>query len=83
MLELDRERVWFLFEFTGPISLVIAYFLKTYELNENIILLGVLNLYGAGLLGYSGYLKKNYPTVLLEVIWGGISIGSFIKEFAN
>lgn len=80
IMKLDRQQVWFCFEFTGPISLVIAYFLKTYQINEDVILLGILNLYGASLIGYSSYLKQNYPTILLEVFWGGISIGSFFKS---
>lgn len=71
---------YFFLEMTGPISLVIAYFFSTYNIYNNPNLLGFLNLYGATIIGFCCYLKKNYPTLVLEIFWAGIAIGSLITH---
>ena len=75
--EKTLKNIWFYYEFTGPITLVTAYFLNTYSIIDNRNILATMNLYGALLIGYSSFLKKNYPTVMLEVFWAGISIFSY------
>ena len=78
-MKISKKDIWFAYEFTAPISLISAYFLTTYIESDEKILIGSLNLYGALLLSYSSYLKENYPTVLLNFFWFGITVAGLSK----
>ncbi|MHB8206128.1 CBU_0592 family membrane protein [Mucilaginibacter sp.] len=61
---------------TGVVILLIAFLLN---LPANSTPYTLMNFIGAGLCGYSSYLIKFYPFVVLETIWALFALASLIK----
>lgn len=66
--------------FTGTISLLSAYGITTHNLIENKKVIDVMNIYGAGAVGYNCWRKKVYPPMVLEGAWFGIALGSLLNK---
>lgn len=64
----------------GVIILLIAFLLNLYKkLSAESKIYALLNFVGAGLCGFSSYLIKFYPFVLLESIWAFVALTSLFK----
>jgi hypothetical protein len=64
----------------GVLILLAAFMLNLYKkLPAESKLYALLNFVGAGLCGYSSYLIKFYPFVLLESVWAFVALTSLIK----
>ena len=65
---------------TGTICLILAYAITTNKLSENLIMIDILNIYGSFAVGYNCFYKKNYPPLVLEIVWFTIGVVSLIKH---
>ena len=64
----------------GVIILLIAFLLNLYKkISSNSRAYCLLNFVGAGMCGFSSYLIKFYPFVILEGVWAGFALVSFFK----
>lgn len=64
----------------GVIILLIAFLLNLYKkLSAESKFYALLNFIGAGLCGFSSYMIKFYPFVLLESIWAFVALTSLFK----
>jgi len=64
----------------GVVVLLVAFLLNLYKkLPANSIPYTLMNFVGAGMCGYSSYLIKFYPFVVLETIWALFALASLIK----
>ncbi len=64
----------------GVIILLIAFLLNLYKkIRANSRLYTALNFTGAAMCGISSYMINFYPFVVLEGIWAGFALVSFIK----
>ena len=68
---------------TGTICLIVAYYLTTYQLSSNLILIDSLNVYGSFAVGYNCIYKGTYPPVILEIVWFIIGTISLVKNIIN
>ena len=53
---------------SGAFFLISAYFITTYKLSKNIILIDIFNLYGSGAVGYNCFLKIHTYSGLIHRI---------------
>ena len=65
---------------SGAFFLISAYFITTYKLSKNIILIDIFNLYGSGAVGYNCFLKNTYSGLILEFVWFIIALISLLKN---
>jgi hypothetical protein len=64
----------------GVIILLIAFLLNLYKkIPANSKFYCLLNFVGAAMCGFSSYLIRFYPFVVLEGIWAGFALVSFFK----
>lgn len=74
-----KETCFNLFSWTGTFSVIIAYFMTSFEIEEYIII-DCLNIYGSFSIGYTCYRSKLWPPMTCEVVWFIIGIISFIRH---
>ena len=65
---------------SGAFFLISAYFITTYKLSKNIILIDIFNLYGSGAVGYNCFLKNTYSGLIVEFVWFIIALISLLKN---
>ena len=64
----------------GVIVLLIAFFLNLRgKLSAESKAYSLMNFIGAAVCGFSSYLIKFYPFVVLETIWPSVALVSFLK----
>jgi len=64
----------------GMILLILAYFLlSTKKIKSNSLFYHTLNLFGAVGITISTFITKSWPSVVLNIIWFGISAFSLYK----
>jgi hypothetical protein len=64
----------------GVVILLIGFLLNLYKkISADSKLYALCNFIGAGLCGFSSYLIRFYPFVVLESIWALVALSSLIK----
>jgi len=68
--------------FAGVFQILLAYVLNVVgKVGKNDLAFILLNLIGASMACYASVLMNYMPFILLEGIWAGVSLISFIKYF--
>ena len=70
--------LFFILEWLGTISIVLAYFFTTTINNVNLNIIAILNLYGGFILSISCFIKKNWSVFVIEIIWTILAIYKLI-----
>lgn len=66
----------------GTILILTAYFLvSTERLKPKANSYILMNLFGAIFIGVNVFAHQAWPTVALEVVWGGVAIIGLVKNF--
>lgn len=66
----------------GTVLIVVAYFLvSTERLKPKAISYTLMNLFGAVFIGINVFAHQAWPTLALEIVWGGVAIISLLKQF--
>jgi len=74
-----KEKCYLLFSWSGTISVILAYFMTSFEIKEYIII-DCLNIYGSFSIGYTCYQSKVWSAMTCEIIWFIIGIISFTRH---
>ena len=70
--------------FLGAIAILVAYFLlQAKKMSSDGLIYSVLNLAGAILILFSLFNAWNLTAVLIEIIWGGISLFGIMKWYKS
>ncbi len=68
---------------TGTFSLLSAYGINSHNLTNDKKLIDLMNVYGAGAVGYNCWCQRVYPPLILESAWLCIAVSSLVKNIEN
>ena len=74
-----KETLFTIYGWTGSISVITAYGLTSFELDEY-LLIDILNLYGSLAIGLVCYRAKVWQATILEIAWFSVGIYSLLKN---